>query len=128
VPEALLPAMIVGRGSLELSLMALKDALPFAQNQLGAKHIRRAEHGIERCCLGRMLLLGEQDLAVTGHDSFDSNNLVMVTLRRAIVQLDMRIGTDESACGTRLILSGRTTGNRKKSRLRVAEDLFRMQN
>jgi hypothetical protein len=29
-----------------------------------------------------MLLLGEQDVAVTGHDSFDANRLVMVTLRQ----------------------------------------------
>jgi hypothetical protein len=29
-----------------------------------------------------MLLLGEQDIAVTGHDSFDANRLVMVTLRQ----------------------------------------------
>jgi hypothetical protein len=30
-----------------------------------------------------MLLLGEQDFAATGHDSFDANALVMVTLRQA---------------------------------------------
>jgi hypothetical protein len=30
-----------------------------------------------------MLLLGEQDFAVTGHDSFDANRLVMVTPRQA---------------------------------------------
>src|ERR1019366_3563984 len=30
-----------------------------------------------------MLLLGEQDFAASGHDSFDANSLVMVTLRQA---------------------------------------------
>jgi hypothetical protein len=30
-----------------------------------------------------MLLLGEHDFAVTGHDSFDANGLVMVTLRQS---------------------------------------------
>src|ERR1022692_797487 len=30
-----------------------------------------------------MLLLGEQDFAATGHDSFDANAIVMVTLRQA---------------------------------------------
>ena len=30
-----------------------------------------------------MLLLGEQDFAAIGHDSFDANALVMVTLRQA---------------------------------------------
>lgn len=30
-----------------------------------------------------MLWLGEQDFAVTGHDSFDANRLVMVTPRQA---------------------------------------------
>jgi hypothetical protein len=30
-----------------------------------------------------MLLLGEQDFAANGHDSFDANRLVMVTLRQA---------------------------------------------
>jgi hypothetical protein len=30
-----------------------------------------------------MLLLGEQEFTVTGHDSFDANGLVMVTLRQA---------------------------------------------
>jgi hypothetical protein len=28
-------------------------------------------------------LLGEQDFAATGHDSFDANAIVMVTLRQA---------------------------------------------
>src|SRR5271157_2188887 len=30
-----------------------------------------------------MLLLGEKDFAASGHDSFDANSLVMVTLRQA---------------------------------------------
>jgi hypothetical protein len=30
-----------------------------------------------------MLLLGEQNFAANGHDSFDANSLVMVTLRQA---------------------------------------------
>ena len=30
-----------------------------------------------------MLLLGEQDFAASGHDSFDANSLVMVTMRQA---------------------------------------------
>ena len=30
-----------------------------------------------------MLLLGEQDFAASGHDSFDANSLVMVTLRQS---------------------------------------------
>ena len=35
-----------------------------------------------------MLLLGEHDLAVTGHDSFDANRLVMVTLRQPASDCD----------------------------------------
>ncbi len=30
-----------------------------------------------------MLLLGEQDFAASGHNSFDAKNLVMVALRQA---------------------------------------------
>ena len=33
-----------------------------------------------------MLLLGEQDFAASGHDSFDAYSLVMVTLRHATSQ------------------------------------------
>jgi hypothetical protein len=32
-------------------------------------------------------LLGEQDFAASGHDSFDANSLVMVTLRQAISRI-----------------------------------------
>src|SRR5208283_1777171 len=37
-----------------------------------------------------MLLLREQDFAASGHDSFDANSLVMVTLRKATRSMDHR--------------------------------------
>src|ERR1039457_2103066 len=40
-----------------------------------------------------MLLLGEQDFAATGHDSFDANAIVMVTLRQATRMAATTIGS-----------------------------------
>src|ERR1035438_8375476 len=36
-----------------------------------------------------MLLLGEQDFAATGHDSFDANAIVMVTLRQSASEAEL---------------------------------------
>src|SRR5260370_33073044 len=46
----------------------------------------------QKCGLGDaakvgMLLFGEQNFAPNGHDSFDANSLVMVTLRQATSRL-----------------------------------------
>jgi len=54
------------------------------RRQLGAKHVSSGQ----RTRLGDaaevgMLLLGEQDFAASGHDSFHANSLVMVTLRQS---------------------------------------------
>ena len=85
LPEALLPAHDGGRGGLELSLDGVEGcAFGQHQNQLGAKHISGGQRtGLGDAAKVAMLLLGEQDFAASGHDSFDANRLVMVTLRQA---------------------------------------------
>src|ERR1035438_5524023 len=53
-----------------------------------------------------MLLLGEQDFAATGHDSFDANAIVMVTLRQATrlsLMRCMRAWTLDSGAGLRFV-------------------------
>jgi hypothetical protein len=45
-----------------------------------------------------MLLLGEQDFAATGHDSFDANAIVMVTLRQATSDSDVPMSVPNLQC------------------------------
>jgi hypothetical protein len=51
-----------------------------------------------------MLLLGEQDFAATGHDSFDANAIVMVTLRQATSSAGESEYTLSAGCVSRLCI------------------------
>ncbi len=56
-----------------------------------------------------MLLLGEQDFAASGHNSFDAKNLVMVALRQATSVSALKAIVSQSMRSSTLIPKDRFT-------------------